>query len=109
MAATPHGRAAEKLRGASTPSAPAGVPQRWQNRAAGESGAPHDAQLAGAKVAPQLEQNLPDAGDWHAGQMRSAPGAADEDGGMEEVMPQQNYTAETVCGQWRWSVICTRD
>lgn len=109
MAATPQGSAAEKLRGGSVPSAPAGVPQRWQNRAAGERGAPQDAHAAGARVAPQFEQNFPDAGDWHAGQMRSASGAADEDGGMGEVMREQNYTAETVCVQYRWSVICTRD
>ncbi len=48
---------------------PAGVPQRWQNFAPGESAAPQPAQAAPARADPQLAQNRPVAGDEHAGQV----------------------------------------
>src|SRR5690349_10741786 len=55
IAATAHGRAEEKLRCSPGPSAPAAVPQRWQNLAPGRSAAPHAAQVVAASVAPQFE------------------------------------------------------
>jgi hypothetical protein len=62
-------------------SAPAGVPQRWQNFAPAVSGAPHAAQFAAASVAPQLEQNFPEAAVWQEGQSTVADGAPS--GGVE--------------------------
>jgi hypothetical protein len=44
-------------------------PQRWQNRACGESWAPHPSQLRCARLAPQLLQNRPDAELPHEGQV----------------------------------------
>jgi hypothetical protein len=46
----------------------AGRPQRWQNRAWGESCAPHPSQLRGVRLAPQWLQNRPSAGFPQAGQ-----------------------------------------
>ncbi|OGU30518.1 MAG: hypothetical protein A3K13_01640 [Gemmatimonadetes bacterium RIFCSPLOWO2_12_FULL_68_9] len=40
--------------------APSGVPQTWQKRAPAVSGAAQTEQLAPARAAPQLLQNLPD-------------------------------------------------
>lgn len=90
MAATPHGRADEKLRGslpgaveADAGSVPAGVPHRWQKRAPGRSDALQAAQVAPASVAPQLEQNLPDACAPHDGQgeVEESPARAGEGAG----------------------------
>jgi hypothetical protein len=61
MAATAQGSADEKLRGSFVPSAPAGVPHRWQNLAPMLSGAPQLPHVAPASEPPQFEQNLPDA------------------------------------------------
>ena len=41
--------------------APAGVPQRWQNRAPGVSAAEQVPHIAPASVVPQAEQKRPDA------------------------------------------------
>jgi hypothetical protein len=54
--------------GSRAPSAPAGRPQRWQNRACGESSAWHPAQARGTKLAPQALQKLPEAGLPQTGQ-----------------------------------------
>jgi len=54
----------------------AGVPQRWQNLAPGVSAVWQAAHVAPASGAPQLEQNLPVAGEWHAGQVDVVDGAA---------------------------------
>ena len=70
MAATAHGKAwvtppcADRPAGAA---APAGLPQRWQNRAPRVSGARHAAQAAPSSGAPQLEQNFPEAAEPQAG------------------------------------------
>ena len=61
MAATPHGSADEKLRCSVRPSAPAGVPQRWQNFAPEVRGASHAEHVAPVKGEPQFEQNFPAA------------------------------------------------
>jgi hypothetical protein len=42
--------------------------------APGDSGALHAAQFAGASVAPQFEQNFPDAAAWQEGQVTPAGG-----------------------------------
>jgi hypothetical protein len=46
---------------------PAGVPQRWQKRAPGVSGAEQVAHVAPASAVPQVEQKRPDAGLPHEG------------------------------------------
>lgn len=46
----------------------AGVPQRWQNLAPGESGAAHEVHVAPDSGAPQLAQKRPSAGAPHEGQ-----------------------------------------
>jgi hypothetical protein len=63
-------RAGAGTAGAGPGAAPpaAGRPQRWQNRAWGESWAPHASQARGVRLAPQLLQNRPLAGLPHAGQ-----------------------------------------
>jgi hypothetical protein len=48
---------------------PAGRPQRWQNRACGESSALQPAQRRGTRLAPQALQNFPVAGLPQAGQV----------------------------------------
>jgi hypothetical protein len=40
---------------------PTGVPQRWQNRAWGESSARHAEHARALRLAPQLLQKFPDA------------------------------------------------
>ena len=50
----------------------AGVPQRWQNLAPGVNAVWQAAHCAPASGAPQLEQYLPVAGDWHVGQVEVA-------------------------------------
>jgi hypothetical protein len=74
IAATPHGKADEKLR-SSRAACPAGVPHRWQNFAPGVSCAPQDAQATPTIAAPQAEQNLPLAAAPHDGQVCAAGGA----------------------------------
>ena len=69
MAATAQGSAELKLRWSRGASEPAGVPQRWQNLAPGASAAPHAAQFVVTSVAPQFEQNLPEACLPHDGQV----------------------------------------
>ena len=58
-AATAHGSAPAIPRAGVPVVAPAGVPQRWQYRAPGVSGAEHVAHSAPASAVPQLEQNRP--------------------------------------------------
>jgi hypothetical protein len=60
--ATIHGPRASRrgvTLGAAPAGVPAGVPQRWQKRACGESSAWQLAQLRGPVAAPQLEQKRP--------------------------------------------------
>ena len=69
--ATAHGSAVFQPRSDSATAgavAPTSVPQRWQYFAPGVSGALHATHCAPASAAPQLEQNLPDAGCPHDGQ-----------------------------------------
>lgn len=84
MAATAQGNMPAKPReGADVE--PAGVPQRWQKRAPGVSGAEHVEQVAPASAVPQLEQKRPDASvpqDGHAFAVASGVGAADGLGGL---------------------------
>src|SRR3569833_2893487 len=72
MPATAHGRPDAKLVVLAGPSAPAAVPQRWQNLAPGVRGALQAAQLAATSVAPQFEQNLPDAFALQPGQVTTS-------------------------------------
>ena len=65
--------------------APAGVPQRWQNRAPGVSGAAQLAQVAPASAVPQLEQKRPVAAAPQEGQ-----GRAGEEEAEGEVTPKAN-------------------
>jgi hypothetical protein len=60
-AATAQGSALAKPRDGAAEGAPDGVPQRWQNRAPGVSGAEQVEQLAPASAVPQLEQKRPEA------------------------------------------------
>src|SRR6185312_10877838 len=76
IAATPQGSADEALRRSSARSAPAAVPQRWQNFAPGENGASQAAQVAPGRDAPQFEQNFPLACTPHAGQGAVASGCS---------------------------------
>ncbi|HEY4217851.1 MAG TPA: hypothetical protein VGM67_11985 [Gemmatimonadaceae bacterium] len=78
MAATAHGSADEKLRGSLVPSAPAGVPHRWQNLAPILSGAPQLPHVAPASDPPQFEQNLPDACVRQLGHVCAASAEGDE-------------------------------
>jgi hypothetical protein len=78
IAATPHGKADEKLRSSRT-AFPAAAPHRWQNFAPGVSCAPQDAQGTPTSTAPQAEQNLPLAAAPHDGQV-CADGGAGEGG-----------------------------
>jgi hypothetical protein len=64
-----HALRSERTGPAGGVSSPAGRPQRWQNRARGESWAPHSAQPRGARLAPQLLQKRPLAGSPQAGQV----------------------------------------
>jgi hypothetical protein len=74
------------------------VPQRWQNRAPGVSGAEQVAQLAPARAVPQVEQKRPAAGVPHEGQGSAAePGAGAEDVGGGVVIP-----SKVVAGRERW-------
>jgi hypothetical protein len=73
IAATPHGRADEKLR-SSRAARPAGVPHRWQNFAPGVSCAPQDVLATPTIAAPHAEQNLPLAAAPHDGQVCAAGG-----------------------------------
>ena len=67
-AATAQGSALAKPRDGAAAVAPAGVPQRWQKRAPGVSGAEQVAHEAPASAVPQLEQKRPVAGAPHEGQ-----------------------------------------
>jgi hypothetical protein len=51
------------------PAADTGWPQRWQNRAWGESSARQRVQARGERLAPQLLQNFPDAEAPQTGQV----------------------------------------
>src|SRR6476659_7435796 len=64
MAATAHGSTAEKPRDGAA-AEPAGVPQRWQKRAPGVSGAEQVPHVAPSSAVPQVEQKRPDAGAPH--------------------------------------------
>ena len=61
MPAMAQGREDEKLRGSDPleAGAPTAAPQRWQNRAPGDSAAPQDAHGPADMLAPHDEQNLP--------------------------------------------------
>ena len=84
IAATAHGSAEEKLRSSRCTSEPAGVPQRWQNLAPGASDALQAAHVEAARVAPQFEQNLPDACSPQDGQATRAVASVAEDFGEGE-------------------------
>jgi len=84
IAATAHGSADEKLRCSIAPSAPAGVPHRWQNLAPIVSGAPQPPHVAPASEPPQFEQNLPDACVRQFGHVCVA--SADDGGTGEELI-----------------------
>src|SRR4051812_23573376 len=79
MPATAHGTPDAKPCWFAGPSAPAAVPQRWQNFAPGVSGAPQAAQSADTSVAPQFEQNLPDALALHPGQVTTSAALSDDE------------------------------
>ena len=79
MPAMAHGRTPASPR-AGADVEPAGVPQRWQNRAPGVSAAEHVEQIAPSSAVPQLEQKRPDASaphDGHGFSVASDVGAAD--------------------------------
>ena len=61
IAATAHGSPELKLRSSRGASEPAGVPHLWLNFAPGASDALHAEHVVAVRVAPQFEQNLPDA------------------------------------------------
>jgi len=86
IAATAQGSALASPRDGAVDGAPAGVPQRWQNRAPGVSEAKHVAQVAPASAVPQLEQKRPEAGAPQEGQrdvlVPSGVGATGEAGGV---------------------------
>ena len=90
MAATAHGsadpspRSAVGARRASEPVAVAGVPQRWQNLAPGVNVVWQAEHCAPASGAPQLEQYLPVAGDWQAGQVGAVIGEVEAGPVMRE-------------------------
>jgi hypothetical protein len=67
---------------------PAGVPQRWQKRAPGVSGAAQLAHAAPASAVPQLEQNRPVAAAPQVGQRA----VVDAEG---EVTPETNHRETT--------------
>jgi hypothetical protein len=58
---------AQRSDGRAGASAAAGRPQRWQNRARGDSAVPQPSQARAARLAPQLLQKRPEAGLPHAG------------------------------------------
>jgi hypothetical protein len=68
MAATAHGITLPSPGARAEPLVPAGVPQRWQKRAPGVSGAAQLAHAAPASAVPQLEQNRPVAAAPQVGQ-----------------------------------------
>jgi hypothetical protein len=68
MAATAHGITFPSPGPRAAALVPAGVPQRWQKRAPGVSGAAQLAQAAPASAVPQLEQNRPVAAAPQVGQ-----------------------------------------
>jgi len=74
-AATPHGSAAPNPRDVATGVVPAGVPQRWQKCAPGESGAAQLAQAAPASAVPQLAQKRPSPEAPQEGQVPGVVGA----------------------------------
>ena len=84
MAATAHGRTVESPR-VGTDAEPAGVPQRWQKRAPGVSGAEHVPHVAPSSAVPQVEQKRPEAGapqDGHGFTAAPGVGVAGELGGV---------------------------
>jgi hypothetical protein len=68
MAATAHGITLPNPGARAEVPVPAGVPQRWQKRAPGVSGAAQLAHAAPASAVPQLEQNRPVAAAPQVGQ-----------------------------------------
>ena len=60
------------------------MPQRWQNLAPGARDALQAAQVEATRVAPQFEQNLPDACSPQDGQIPTAAASVAEDFGEEE-------------------------
>jgi hypothetical protein len=74
MAATAHGITLPNPGARAEVLVPAGVPQRWQKRAPGVSGAAQPAHAAPASAVPQLEQNRPVAAAPQVGQEEVAEG-----------------------------------